>query len=99
MRIFDSVGWELSVSTPLRVRIRTVLKNAGALQNGVEALRDDADLHAAGLTSHATVSLMLALEEAFDIEFPDRLLRRRTFSSIDAIVEALGEIGVRDEAA
>jgi len=87
------------VSSPLKVRIRAVLKTAGCLQNGAEALRDHADLHAAGLTSHATVSLMLALEEEFDIEFPDRLLRRRTFSSIDAIAEALGEIGVQDEAA
>ena len=59
----------------------------------------DADLYAAGLSSHATVNLMLALEEAFDIEFPDRLLRRQTFSSIDAIAEALVEIGVQKEAA
>lgn len=87
------------MSSPLKVRIRAVLKTAGCLQSGVEALGDDSDLHAAGLTSHATVSLMLALEEAFDVEFPDRLLRRRTFSSIDAIAEALAEIGVRDEAA
>lgn len=86
------------MSSPLKVRIRSILKSAGCLQNGLEVIGDDADLHAAGLTSHATVSLMLALEEAFDIEFPDRLLRRRTFSSIDAIAEALGEIGVRDEA-
>ncbi|TAJ86983.1 MAG: acyl carrier protein [Reyranella sp.] len=83
----------------MKVRIRTVLKNAGSLQNGVDALPDDADLHAAGLTSHATVSLMLALEEMFDIEFPDRLLGRLTFSSIDAIARALIEIGVQDEAA
>lgn len=87
------------MSSPLKVRIRSVLKSAGSLQGGTDTLRDDADLHAAGLTSHATVSLMLALEEGFDIEFPDRLLRRRTFSSIDAIAEALAEIGVRDEAA
>lgn len=87
------------MSSPLKVRIRAVLKSAGSLQNGIDTLRDDADLHAAGLTSHATVSLMLALEEAFDIEFPDRLLRRRTFSSVDAIAEALSEIGVREEAA
>ncbi|WP_295136932.1 acyl carrier protein [uncultured Reyranella sp.] len=83
----------------MKVRVRAVLRSAGSLQKDVEILRDDADLHAAGLTSHATVTLMLALEEAFDIEFPDRLLRRRTFSSIDAIAEALVEIGVRDEAA
>ena len=85
--------------SPLKVRIRTALKNAGCLQDNIDELPNDADLHAAGLTSHATVSLMLALEEAFDIEFPDRLLRRRTFSSVDAIAEALTEIGVRDEAA
>lgn len=87
------------MSSSLKVRIRAVLKTAGCLQSGAETLGDDSDLHAAGLTSHATVSLMLALEEAFDVEFPDRLLRRRTFSSIDAIAEALAEIGVRDEAA
>ena len=87
------------MSSPLKDRIRAILKTAGCLQNGAETLGEAADLHAAGLTSHATVSLMLAIEEAFDVEFPDRLLRRRTFSSIDAIGDALGEIGVRDEAA
>ena len=73
------------MSSPLKARIRAVLKIAGCLQNGVEALGDDADLHSAGLTSHATVSLMLALEEAFDIEFPDHLLNRKSFASIGAI--------------
>lgn len=87
------------MSAPLKVRVRAVLKTAGSLQGGFDALEDSSDLHAAGLTSHATVSLMLALEEAFDVEFPDRLLRRKTFSSIDAIADALAEIGVRDVAA
>jgi acyl carrier protein len=80
-------------------RVRVLFKEGGWLQADIEAMADGADLYAAGLTSHATVNLMLALEEAFDIEFPDRLLRRRTFSSVDAIVEALTEIGVRKEAA
>ena len=84
---------------PVQARVRTLLKNTGWLQADIETLADDADLYAAGLTSHATVNLMLALEEAFDIEFPDRLLRRRTFSSVDAIAEALVEIGVEKEAA
>ena len=83
----------------VQARVRTLLKNTGWLQADIETLADDADLYAAGLTSHATVNLMLALEEAFDIEFPDRLLRRRTFSSVDAIAEALVEIGVQKEAA
>ena len=58
------------------------------LQADIDGLADDADLYAAGLNSHATVNLMLALEEAFDVELPDRLLRRRTFSSVDAMAEA-----------
>jgi len=69
------------------------------LQADVDGLADDADLYAAGHNSHATVNLMLALEEAFDVELPDRLLRRRTFSSINAIAEALVEIGVKEDAA
>ncbi|WP_428686311.1 acyl carrier protein [Reyranella sp.] len=81
----------------MKTRIRTALGTVGCLQLGADSLADDADLYEAGLTSHATVSLMLALEEAFDVEFPDRLLRRRTFASIDTIAEALAEIGVRDE--
>ena len=86
---------------PLSVeaRVRTLLKDTGWLQADIATLADDADLYAAGLTSHATVNLMLALEEAFDIEFPDTLLKRKTFSSIDAIAEALAVIGVKKDAA
>ena len=87
----------MSIS-PVRARIRTVLKGTDYLQVEVDSLSDDADLYAAGLSSHATVNLMLALEETFDVELPDRLLRRRTFSSIDAMAEALAEIGVKEAA-
>jgi acyl carrier protein len=85
------------VTVPARVRV--LLKEGGWLQTDIDGLADGADLYAAGLTSHATVNLMLALEEAFDIEFPDRLLKRKTFSSVDTIVEALTEIGIKKEAA
>jgi acyl carrier protein len=87
------------VSSSTRDRVRALLKTTGRLQTDIDTLGNDADLYAAGLTSHATVNLMLALEEAFDVELPDALLRRRTFSSVDAIVEALAEIGVKTEAA
>lgn len=83
----------------VQARIRGLLKEGRCLPADTESLTNDADLYAAGLSSHATVNLMLALEEAFDIEFPDRFLRRQTFSSIDAIAEALVEIGVQKEAA
>ena len=51
-------------------------------------------LYAAGLTSHASVNVMLALEDAFDLEFPERLLKKATFSSLGSIVEAIDEIRV-----
>ncbi len=88
-----------SMAQPVQARVRAVLKQNALLQADIEGLADDADLYAAGLTSHATVNLMLALEEAFDIEFPDRLLRRRTFSSVDAIAQSLDEIGLHKAAA
>jgi acyl carrier protein len=87
------------VSSVVHARVRAVFKRTEFLQADVDGLADDADLYAAALSSHATVGLMLALEEAFDVELPDRLLRRRTFSSIDAIAEALAEIGVKEDAA
>jgi len=47
-------------------RIRSILKGTDYLQVNVDGLAEDADLYAAGLNSHATVNLMLSLEEAFD---------------------------------
>jgi acyl carrier protein len=60
----------------------------------VDALADDADLYEAGMTSHASVNLMLALEGAFDIEFPDSMLRRNVFESVSSIGDALRTLGV-----
>ena len=86
------------MSLSARDRVRALMKTTGWLQTDIDTLADDADLYSAGLTSHATVTLMLALEEEFDVEFPDSLLRRRTFSSVETIVEALTGIGVKKEA-
>ena len=51
---------------PAVERIREILKVVGGLQRDIPELMDGDDLCAAGLTSHATVDLTLALE-AFDI--------------------------------
>ncbi len=61
---------------------------------GVDAstLEPASDLYAAGLTSLTTVHLMLAVEDHFDVEFPDHMLGRATFESIQAIVEAVEEL-------
>ena len=44
------------------------------------------------MTSHASVNVMLALEDEFDIEFPEAMLRKSTFESIAAIRGAFGEL-------
>ncbi len=77
----------------LDARIRTVLHDHGRLNHDAQAIAPDADLYQAGLTSHASVNVMLALEGAFDIEFPDQMLNRSVFSSVQAIRVALQELG------
>jgi acyl carrier protein len=73
-------------------QIRAIVGEHGRLSVAIEQLHDDASLYQAGLTSHASVNLMLALEETFGIEFPERMLRRRTFESISSIATAVGEL-------
>ncbi len=55
-------------------------------------LGPDDDIFAAGMTSHASVNVMLALEDAFDIEFPDRLLTKQTFCTVTSILGAVAEV-------
>jgi acyl carrier protein len=73
-------------------KIRQALTDHARLPVDVETLSDDADLYQAGMTSPASVNVMLALEDAFDIEFPDRMLKRSVFESIAAIQGALSEL-------
>lgn len=70
-------------------RIRVVLEQYGRLPSPVDGIDANQDLYRAGLTSHASVNVMLGLEDEFDIEFPDALLRKSTFASIAAIESAL----------
>jgi acyl carrier protein len=72
--------------------IRAILKEHGRLSTDATTLAEESDLYAAGMTSHASVNVMLALEAAFDIEFPDRMLKRSVFESIAAIREAVAEL-------
>ena len=71
-------------------RIRSILAEYGHLPVEVDKLRDEDDLYQVGLTSHASVNVMLALEDEFEIEFPEAMLRRSTFESVAAIRNALG---------
>ncbi len=57
-----------------------------------DSLQEQSDLYSLGLTSLATVGLMLAIEERFDIEFPESMLGRATFRSISSIAECIGKL-------
>ena len=72
--------------------IRAVLRDHARLSVDALALADDADLFEAGMSSHASVNVMLALEGKFDVEFPDRMMTRDVFATIGRIRGALEEL-------
>lgn len=76
----------------LAQRIRQVLRDNAHLPVDIGALDDEADLFQAGMTSHASVNVMLGLEAAFDVEFPDSMLKRSVFQSVSAIAGAIGDL-------
>ncbi|MBO6891557.1 MAG: acyl carrier protein [Roseibium sp.] len=82
----------------MKQTIRSILSKHGNLPVSVENIVDSADLYDAGLSSFASVQVMLALEEEFDVEFPEHLLNRKSFSSVVEIETALDEI-LKDQAA
>ncbi|MEK4034434.1 acyl carrier protein [Methylocystis sp. IM3] len=72
--------------------IRRLLQENGRLHTPIETLSDSADLYEAGLTPFAAIRTMLAIEEAYDVEFPVAMLRRQSFVSVEAIAACLNEL-------
>lgn len=72
--------------------VRDVLAQHGRLTVDVRTIDEDFDLYGAGLTSLATVGIMLALEDRFEIEFPESMLSRSTFRSVAAIADAVANL-------
>lgn len=73
----------------IRTRVRDTLAAAIGGHLDVDDIGESDDLFASGMTSHQTVQVMLGLEDEFEIEFPDDMLTRSTFSSIDAMTRAV----------
>jgi len=73
-------------------QIRDILEAHARLGAAAERLSESDDLYQAGMTSHASVNVMLALERTFDVEFPDRMLTRNVFENIAAIRGAIEEL-------
>jgi holo-[acyl-carrier protein] synthase len=74
--------------------IRRILSSQVKMDTDPQTVGADVDLYALGMTSHAAVDVMLGLEDEFSFEFPDRLLTRSTFQTVNNIKEALADAGV-----
>jgi acyl carrier protein len=72
--------------------IRQVLRDQARLPIEIDTVAEETDLYQAGMSSHASVNVMLGLENHFDLEFPDRMLRRSVFESIASIRSAIEEL-------
>lgn len=72
--------------------IRNLLAREGKLAVDVSSLGIHQSLYGAGLTSHACVNVMLAIEDEYDFEFPELLLKRATFETIGNLTEALDSV-------
>lgn len=73
-------------------RIRDALAVHGRLAVDPYGVDRTADLYELGLTSHASVNVMLALEDEFDVEFPDEVLKKSTFASVANIEQVVASL-------
>ena len=78
--------------------IREVLSRSVNLTVDVDSLGDEDNLYLVGLTSHGVVNMLVELEDHLQIELPDTLLHRDTFSSIAALREAVLSTGLVEDA-
>ncbi len=76
----------------LEARVRQTLIDHARLPVEVTTVKAYDDLFQAGMTSHASVNVMLALEEEFDVEFPEEMLQKSTFESIEAICMSVNSL-------
>ena len=72
--------------------IRRLLHENSKLAIDFRKLKDSDDLFGRGLSSLATVEVMVAIEAEFDIEIPDAMLTRDNFRTIGALTRMVEEL-------
>ena len=83
---------QVSAGSGLKDRIREIVSENGGLKLPLEEIKDSTDLYRAGMTSYSSVLLMIALENEFNLEFPDGMLSRDVFESVDTIAHAIDSL-------
>jgi len=72
--------------------IRQIIDAKGHLPVAARTIDPNANLYEAGLSPFAAIQVMLALEEAYGVEFPKQMLRRQSFSSLNSIAACLERV-------
>ena len=72
--------------------VREILRTKSGLGDAALTMPASEDLWQLGMTSVASVAMMVALEETFSVKFPAEKLRHATFGSVDNIVACLHDL-------
>jgi acyl carrier protein len=73
-------------------RVRRVVAEHSHLEASAYECPEQLNLHDAGMTSFESVNIMVIIEDEFDIEFPDHMLRREVFESVASMKSAVAEV-------
>lgn len=81
-----------STNGQIRDQLRAIVKHHAKINLPLDEISDTTDLYRAGMSSQGSVVLMIAVEGEFGVEFPDSMLSRNIFSSIESIAGAVETI-------
>ncbi|HKT95369.1 MAG TPA: acyl carrier protein [Paraburkholderia sp.] len=79
----------------MKAALRSIISETACLDVPVATLSDTDSLYDAGLSSLGTIRVMLAIEEALDIEIPAELITFDLFQSIESLASML--VSLRQE--
>ena len=72
--------------------IRNIVIEEAQLPIEAQQISDTMNLDEAGLTSLARMNVILALEDRYQITFPDEMMTRKNFSSITAMSKTVNAV-------
>jgi acyl carrier protein len=80
----------------LEDRIIQIIMKSDVLPSDASLADAESNLWDSGMDSLASVRLLVLLEDAFTVEFPDELLTRDTFSTVRRLASIIGELERED---
>jgi len=75
-----------------QAEITKIIKNTVSLTQSVESIEIETPLEGIGMDSMSFIQLVVAIEDAFEIDFPDEKLNATQVGTIKALCETVYEI-------